>query len=50
MAKNYCTYVPSKGKSLFRELKKQFGYQTARGIFLRAINPEFIRDFKEPSA
>lgn len=46
MAKNYCTYVPSKGKSLFRELKKQFGYQTARGIFLRAINPEFIRDFK----
>ena len=46
MAKNYCTYVPSKGKNLFRELKKQFGYQTARGIFLRAINPEFIRDFK----
>ena len=46
MAKNYCTYVPSKGKSLFRELKKQFGYQTARGIFLKAINPEFIRDFK----
>ncbi len=46
MAKNFCTYVPSKGKSLFRELKKQFGYQTARGIFLRAINPEFIRDFK----
>ena len=31
---------------MFRELKKQFGYQTARGIFLRAINPEFIRDFK----
>ena len=46
MAKNYCTYVPSKGKSLFRELKKQFGYQTAKGIFLRAINPEFIRDYK----
>lgn len=46
MAKNYCTYVPSKGKNLFRELKKQFGYQTAKGIFLRAINPEFIRDFK----
>lgn len=46
MTKNYCTYVPSKGKSLFRELKKQFGYQTARGIFLRAINPKFIRDYK----
>ena len=46
MAKNYCTYVPSKGKNLFRELKKQFGYQTARGIFLRAINPEFISDYK----
>lgn len=46
MAKNYCTYVPSKGKNLFRELKGQFGYQTAKGIFLRAINPEFISDYK----
>ena len=46
MAKNYCTYVPSRGKDLFRELKNQFGYQTAKGIFLRAINPEFISDYK----
>jgi len=46
MAKNYCTFVPSKGANLFRELKKQFGYQTARGVFLRAINPNFVNDFK----
>jgi len=46
MTKNQCTYIPSKGKDLFRELKKEFGYQSARGIFLRAINPEFIRDYK----
>lgn len=46
MAKNYCTFIPSKGKTLFKELKKQFGYQTARSIFLRAINPQFISDYK----
>ena len=46
MAKNYCTFIPSKGKNLFKELKKQYGYQTARSIFLRAINPQFISDYK----
>lgn len=47
MSKNYCTFIPSKGKSLFKELKEQFGYQTARSIFLRAINPQFISDYKD---
>ena len=46
MAKNYCTFIPSKGKDLFKELKKQFGYKTARSVFLRAINPQFISDYK----
>lgn len=46
MAKNYCTFIPSKGKDLFWNLKKQFGYGMARSIFLRAINPEFISDYK----
>ena len=46
MTKNYCTFIPSKGKDLFGKLKKQFGYQTARSIFLRAINPQFISDYK----
>ena len=46
MAKNYCTFVPSKGKNLFKELRKQYGYQLARSIFLRAINPQFISDYK----
>ena len=46
MTKNYCTFIPSKGKDLFKKLNKEFGYQTARSIFLRAINPQFINDFK----
>ena len=46
MAKNYCTFIPSKGKPLFKKLKNQFGYKTAKSIFLRAINPQFISDYK----
>ena len=43
---NYCTFIPSKGEELFKGLKKQFGYKTARSIFLRAINPDFINDYR----
>ena len=43
---NYCVYKPNKGQTLFTELKKEFGYKTARSIFLRAINPKFINDYK----
>jgi hypothetical protein len=46
MAKNYCTFVPSKGNKLFRRLKNEFGYPTARSVFLRAINPNFIKDYE----
>lgn len=46
MAKNYCTFIPSKGKDLFKELRKNFGYELARSIFLRAISPSFISDYK----
>lgn len=42
-----CTYIPSKGTSLFLKLKKLYGYETAKQIFLRAINPRFISDYKE---
>lgn len=41
-----CTYIPSKGENLFRQLKKQYGYEMAREIFLRAISPKFISDNK----
>ena len=41
-----CTYIPSKGENLFRQLKKQHGYEMAIEIFLRAINPKFISDNK----
>lgn len=46
MAKNFCVYVPSRGKDLFKQLKKQFGYDGARGIFLRALDPKFISDYR----
>lgn len=46
MAKKYCTYIPSKGASLFKDLKKSFGYEMARKIFLTAINPKFISNYK----
>lgn len=42
-----CVYTPSRGNSLFRDLRKQFDYKTARGIFLRAINPKFIETYKD---
>ena len=47
MAKNYCTFIPSRGKTLFKELRKQFGYSTARSVFLKALNPEFIGNYKD---
>ena len=45
MAKSYCTFIPSKGQDLFKGLKKQFGYETARRIFYKSINPNFIKDY-----
>ena len=42
-----CVYIPSKGANLFKQLKKQFGYELATDIFLRAINPRFINDFRK---
>ena len=40
-----CTYIPSKGADLFKALKKQFGYQKAKDIFLRVISPKFIEKY-----
>lgn len=47
MAKNYCTIIPSKGKDLFLSLKKEYGYNIARQVFLKAIHPKFIADHKK---
>lgn len=46
MAKNYCTIIPSKGQDLFKGLKKEYGYNIARLVFLQAIHPRFIADHK----
>ena len=42
----FCTYIPSKGESLFKELRKQYDYPIARKVFLRAIHPQFIQDYR----
>lgn len=46
MAK-YCVYKPSKGNTLFSKLRKQFDYELAKTVFLKAINPQFISDYKD---
>lgn len=43
---NYCVYIPNKGKDLFKQLKKEYGYSMAKEVFLRSINPTFKEDFK----
>jgi hypothetical protein len=43
---NSCVIVPSKGAPLFRQLKKQFGYEKAKELFYIAINPKFKNDYK----
>lgn len=43
MATEFCTYVPSKGKNLHKDLKKSFGYELGTKVFLKfGINPSFI--------
>lgn len=45
MAKNFCTYIPSKGKNLHKQLRTKFGYDVGTKTFLRfGINPSFIND------
>lgn len=44
---NSCVYIPSIGKDLFQSLKKEYGYEGAKEIFLRAISPEFKEDYKK---
>jgi hypothetical protein len=41
MKKLICVYTPKKGKNLFNSLKKDFGYETARDLFLLAMTPKF---------
>ena len=43
---NYCVYVPSIGKNLFKDLKTKFEYPIARDIFLHAVNKVFLERYK----
>lgn len=41
-----CVFVPSKGAKLFRTLRKNFGYNVARKVFLTSIHPQFLSKYK----
>ena len=43
---NSCVYVPSKGKTLFKQLRTQFGYSQAVPIFYTAIHPDFVKQYE----
>lgn len=43
---NSCVYVPSKGKTLFKQLRNQFGYSQAVPIFYTAIHPDFVKQYE----
>lgn len=43
---NSCVFIPSKGANLFRQLRRQFGYEQAVQVFYTAINPQFIADYR----
>lgn len=45
MAKS-CIYMPSVGARTFIKLKRELGYEGAKDIFLRALNPEFLRKYR----
>ena len=47
MSRQSCVYVPKKGAKQFMELRKTFGYPMARDIFLKAMHPSFLRDYKD---
>lgn len=46
--KNSCTFIPEKGKEVHRQLKREFGAQKARTIFMNAAtNTRFKEDYKD---
>lgn len=44
---SYCTFLPKKGTQTFIKLKKGLGHDMARSVFLKALNPQFQRDYKD---
>ena len=42
-----CVVSPSRGKKQFEKLKKDLGYEKAKEVFLQAINPDFINDYRD---
>lgn len=47
MGKLSCVFTPKIGKNLMGQLRKEFGYETAKKAFLSgALNPKFIEDYR----
>lgn len=44
---NACTYTPKQGVETFYKLKKEFGYKMAWELYGKAVNPQFLNDFKD---
>lgn len=42
-----CLYIPKKGVDTFRQLKKNFGYQTAAKVFNRVLSRDFMEDYED---
>lgn len=40
-----CTYIPSKGKTLHKQLRNKYGYELGTQVFLTGIHPQFIKDY-----
>lgn len=42
-----CVVFPSKGRKTYKELTQKFGHELGSIVFLKAIHPQFIEDFKD---
>lgn len=43
-----CTFIPSKGKEVLKQLKDEFGYNIAREVFMKAaVNTKFKETYKK---
>ena len=45
-----CLYIPRKGADTFRQLKQNFGYQTAAKVFNRVVTEDFLEEFGDSLA
>ena len=42
-----CTFIPKKGSKLFNKLRKEFGYEDARNMFIKIVGDDFKNKYKD---